>query len=281
MIGQADVDAAYEKLIAEFPIENYVDESVRFQMQGVTREISRFVPEIQGRRLLDLGCGPMDKTAILQYLGFQCFAADDLSDPWHLRDKNDEKIVGFARRMGIEFYRQRSDDYSIPFELESFDIVCSLAVIEHLHQSPRELLNCMGQFAVPNGLIVVGMPNAVNLRKRLSVAIGKSNHVPVDQFYYSEGIWRGHVREYTLRETEFICRSNGFDVLTATTCEALAPVKLRRPMREIYTFLGNVIPTLRSNLIVICRKPRDWQPVLVDNAAFKDALKRSVPRGVA
>ena len=77
-------------------------------------------------------------------------------------------------------------------------------VIEHLHQSPRDILNSAGAYLKPDGLLVVVMPNAVNLRKRISVALGRSNYTPARGFFENEGVWRGHVREYTFQETNQI-----------------------------------------------------------------------------
>ena len=281
MEAGTDFTQAYDRLAAEFPIPRYIDESLRYQMQFVVNFIREYVPEFEGRRLLDIGSGPMNKTAIFQFLGFSCSAADDLSDPWHQRDDNVKKIKAFANTTGINFFQQQSDNYAIPFAPNSFDIVCSHAVIEHLHESPRGLLNTMGTFAKDDGLILVGMPNSVNLRKRLSVLMGKSNHVPIDQFYHSTGVWRGHVREYTLSETAYICGEAGFEVLSSRTCEDLAQTKLKPPLRNLYVLAGKLIPTLRSSLLVLCRKPKNWTPREANDALFRSAIKRSIPDGIA
>ena len=45
-----------------------------------------------GSTILDFGCGPCDKTAVLQFLDFHCSACDDLQDDWHKIPGNREKI---------------------------------------------------------------------------------------------------------------------------------------------------------------------------------------------
>jgi len=185
----------------------------------------------ENKCLLDIGCGPMDKTGVFQLLGFQCYAVDDLSDPWHHRNNNIQKIKNYAKRLGISFFHQQEDDLPLPFEPKSFDVVCAFAVIEHLHESPRNLLNTMGSFLRTNGLLIITMPNSVNLSKRLSVLMGQTNYVPVDQFFYSIDTWRGHVREYTLNEVVYICKESGFDVVSSTLIESLAHKKLGTPLR--------------------------------------------------
>ena len=247
----------------------------------IVRELRRYLPSFHQRRLLDIGSGPMDKTAMFKLLGFQCYAADDLTDPWHQRNDNADKIKEFAERTGIEFFHQTATDYALPFEPESFDVVCALGVIEHLHESPRCLLNTMGRFVRRDGLLVIAMPNSVNLRKRLSVLFGRTNYLSIDAFYHSAGQWRGHVREYTLSETVFICQTTGFEVLTQRTFEHLACKNLPTPLREFYLMLTSIVPTLGSSLLVICRKLVSWEPQAEDPEAFRVAISRVVPKAIA
>ena len=272
---------AFKEIQKVFPFENYIDKAVYAEMYAISYELRKYLKEFKHKRLLDIGSGPMDKTGIFQMLGFDCWAADDLNDPWHLRNNNINKINEYAKNIGIDFYHQNPGEYNIPFEVNSFDVVCSLAVIEHLHESPRGFLNSMGTFARPGGLIVVVMPNSVNLRKRLSVLLGRTNYPPVDMFFNCIENWRGHVREYTLKETEYICRASGFEVLLGTTFEHLAHQQLRTPLRQLCILLGNIIPTLRSGLLVVCRKPESWKALKDDPEAYRRSLARGVPNGVA
>ncbi len=264
-----------------FPFENYINKATSLVMQAIVYELRKYLVDFEHKRLLEIGSGPMDKTGVFQSLGFECYAVDDLNDPWHLRNDNISKIKKYAEDIGINFYHQKLGEYNIPFEKNSFDVVCSLAVIEHLHESPRELLNSMGTFARPGGLLVIEMPNSVNLRKRISVFLGRTNYPPVDMFFNCIGNWRGHVREYTLKETEYICRASGFEILSSTTFEHLAHQKLRTPLRQLYILFGKIIPTLCSGLLVVCRKPESWRAVKEDPEAFRRSLGRILPEGVA
>lgn len=247
----------------------------------IVEELRKYMPTFDQKYLLDIGSGPMDKTAMFRFLGFECWAADDLTDPWHQRYDNARKIKGFAQQAGISFFQQTPSEYAIPFEPESFDVVCALGVIEHLHASPRDLLNTMGRFVRRDGLLIIAMPNSVNLRKRLSVLLGRTNYPSVDSFYHSTGQWRGHVREYTLSEAAYICKAAGFEVLTQRTFEHLAFKKLSFPLRDIYLMLTSIVPTLGSGLLVICKKPASWKPQVEDPEAFRVAISNVVPQAVA
>ena len=56
-----------------------------------------------GSIILDFGAGPCDNTAIIQSLGYTCFAADDLRDSWHKNPEAKEKILKFAAYFNIDF----------------------------------------------------------------------------------------------------------------------------------------------------------------------------------
>jgi len=281
MLFKEEFDRAFEFVRSAFPFDQYMDVATYYETYAVVAELHRHWPHFHGKQCLDIGCGPMDKTAMLQRLGFSCCAVDDLGDPWHQRGDNNRLIKEFAATIGIDFYQQPVDDHTIPFKKGRFDVVCALGVIEHLHESPRNLLNTMGGYLRSGGLLVLLMPNAVNLRKRLSVLAGRTNYVPVDQFFHSAGTWRGHVREYTLDETKYICREAGFQVRSARTYESLAQRKLKSPVRQIYQLLGKVIPGSQSGLLVVAQKPEGWQVCQPNAAAFRKASERSVPPGAA
>ena len=276
-----ELDRVFTEVSASFPIKEYFNQGKYQEMYVILNTLKDYLPDFKGKKLLDIGSGPMDKTAIFQAMGLQCYAVDDLGDPWHKRNDNIIKIKKYAESKGITFYHQKESDHTIPYKLESFDIVCSLRVIEHLHESPRNLLNTMGTYLKPKGLLIITMPNSVNLRKRISVLMGQTNYVPVNQFFHSQGIWRGHVREYTLSETVYICKEVGFEVIASRTFENLVKMKLRGLLRYLYLLLGYILPGTRSGLLVICRKPASWASVNADPEAFRKISAISVPNGIA
>jgi SAM-dependent methyltransferase len=275
----SDILTAIKKVEEAFPFKGYITKGKRKGMIDLAQQLDCHLKG-EGGRLLDIGSGPMETTAVFAQLGYECCAVDDLSDPWHRRNDNLEAIIQFSKQMGIDFHLQSYDDYSIPFLHDSFDIVILNAVIEHLHESPRNILNTAGSFLRTDGLICVTMPNSVNLRKRLSVLRGLSNYPPIDQFFHCCGRWRGHVREYTLGETVYICKMAGYEVLTATTFEEIAYDRLGGLVLQLYLLLCQIIPTCRSALCVIARKPKNWTPVKEDAKAYREAIATSVPPGV-
>ncbi|HVR40863.1 MAG TPA: class I SAM-dependent methyltransferase [Thermoanaerobaculia bacterium] len=275
------VRGAFEEVKRAFPFDDYIDESTYHELVAIARALERTLGDFRSKKLLDVGSGPMNKTAVLQRLGISCAAVDDLSDPWHTRTGNDEKIKRFAADAGIDF-RQHFVEQSLPFPNETFDVVCCMDIIEHLHESPRSLLNAVGPVLKTGGLLLITMPNSVNLRKRISVLLGRTNYVNVGEFFYALGTWRGHVREYTLSETAYIVEQAGYEVVSKETFEALAPIKLRPPLLQAFLAIASLAPTFRSGLLVLARKPASWKPLEVteETARKLAAGTGSIPKGV-
>lgn len=263
-----------------FPFQDYLEEGFAYGLSGVVSEVTRLAPP--PARLLDIGAGPMNVTAVFARLGYACSAVDDLLDPWHRRDDNVDRIKEFAESEGIEFHRHQPPDYEIPFPEEAFDVVLLNSVVEHLHQSPRQLLNSAFEHANSGGMVVVTTPNSVNLRKRLDVLRGRTNYPPVDQFFHSDQ-WRGHVREYTLAEARYVLEQAGGTVEVARTYDN-SLVLSRLPNRIVrwgYVRLTDLLQGLRPALLVIARKPEGWRPVPFDEQAHRAATAASLPRGVS
>lgn len=245
----------FEEVKEKFPVPSYMDEIVFYQTSFILKNILRLSQ--QGRpnlKLLDIGCGPMEKTAIFSKFGIECFGADDLSDPWHREGDNLDAIIRFANQSSINFHLQKTTDYSIPFERESFDIVVAIEVVEHLHSSPKMFIETAKSFLRPGGLLVLTTPNAVNLRKRISVLFGKTNYPKVNDFYFSGETWRGHVREYTLEELVWCVDQAGLDVVLQDTYEPFAGKKLSGLSKSLYIALGNLNKYFRSGLLVVGKK---------------------------
>lgn len=271
------LDSAFDAVAAEYPFPNYLTEASRRQLRAMMSALGNLLPE--NPTLLDVGSGPLDKTAVLQRIGFQCSAVDDLSDPWHLLGDNRQKVLDFARREGIAFHLQTEGDYTIPFPREHFDVVTSFAVIEHLHDSPRLILNAMGEHLKTGGLMVIEMPNAVNLRKRLDVLRGRTNYSPLGELYHSLGPYRGHVREYTLNETVELCELSGFVVHHAAHFDHLGQ-SLPFGARQAYALAGRLMPSLYTGLLVVAEKPGGWTPRGECSESYFRAIAGATPYAV-
>lgn len=246
---QDSIDAACTWLERNFPLDGYLSlgtDSHR-SIAGLVREM---LPE--GGRILDIGCGPCDKTAVLSRLGYDCTGIDDFADPWHRSEGNLARIADFARRAGVALVE--GDGHALPFKPGSFDAVLLCDVIEHLHSSPRAMLSRALELLRDDGALIISVPNAVNLRKRIDVLRGRTNYPPYGQFLDSGDVWRGHVREYTWGDLEQLARTLALrDVRVEGRHHMLAV--LPRWARSPFRALTAPLPALRDSLVLCGRKP--------------------------
>jgi SAM-dependent methyltransferase len=261
--GRSAVRAAIADVDRRFPFQGYFAASPQ-SYADVAEVVCRFVPV--GGRILDFGAGPLDKTAVLQELGYHCFAVDDLSDPWHLLADNRERILRFGAAEGIEYSLA---DESLPDG--PFDMVMAHDILEHFHDSPRELLTGLLERTNPGGHLFVTVPNAANLRKRIALARGQTN-LPPFAHYFWETPWRGHVREYVLDDLRQLAHFMGLDVVELRGAHHLAH-RLPTVLRSVY-LLAAKASGLRDSLVLVARKPPAWTAPSFANPGTWQEIRR-------
>jgi 2-polyprenyl-3-methyl-5-hydroxy-6-metoxy-1,4-benzoquinol methylase len=251
MAAMEAVEHAVAEVSRRFPFPGYIEASPRGAHQ-IAEAVQRVLPA--GASILDWGAGPCDKTAVLQALGYRCTAFDDLSDPWHTADGNRAKILEFAAQEGIA-YRLASGGESLG---GPFDMVMLHDVMEHLHDSPRPLLVDLLQRTHDGGYLFLTVPNAGNARKRLDVLRGRTNLPSFPFYFWYEGTWRGHVREYVRDD---LCQLAAFLDLEIVELRGVHHLAHRLPLhvRLPYTALTRVFDGLRDSWMLIARKPPGWQ----------------------
>jgi SAM-dependent methyltransferase len=94
---------------------------------------------------------------------------------------------------------------SIEFPEDTFDVVTSFDSIEHWHGSPKPALHALTRALRPGGLFFIGLPNCVNLRKRLTVPFGYGRWCSIRDWYEAPTL-RSHVHEPDVGELLYIAR---------------------------------------------------------------------------
>jgi len=245
-------DEAIAWLTEHFPFDGYLSLGTDAH-RGIAELVRDRVPE--GGEVLDIGCGPCDKLAVLSQLGYRCTGLDDFGDPWHRNSANLRAITRFAERAGVALVE--GDGEALPFREERFDAVLVCDVIEHLHASPRALLTGALEVLRDDGWLVVSVPNAVSIRKRLDVLRGRTNYPPYAQFFAADRVWRGHVREYSWGDLAQLAQFLGLadaSIHGAHHLLGVLPAWARGPFRLALS----PTPSLRDTLILCGRKPGGW-----------------------
>jgi SAM-dependent methyltransferase len=89
-----------------------------------------------------------------------------------------------------------------------FDVITTFDSMEHWHHSPKRLFGEVVEKLNPRGAFVLGVPNCVNLRKRITVPFGIGKWTRIQDWYDAE-VFRGHVREPDVSDLKYIARDLG------------------------------------------------------------------------
>jgi SAM-dependent methyltransferase len=136
---------------------------------------------VGGKRVLDLGCGEGYGADLLASHAAEVVGVDLAPEAiYHARST--------YRRPNLRFLY--GDIYDLQLEDNSFDVVCSLQVIEHLHQ-PERFMEEARRVLKPGGICVITTPN------RLIISPGRDTPInPFHIFEFDRGQFEEFMRGY-------------------------------------------------------------------------------------
>lgn len=128
-VASSAPEEALRKIDLSAPDLTFVEPRAARDSRELMSEVKARLPA--GGAALDLGCGPRDQSAPLEYLGF--------------------------RYVGVDYAHSEADllgdAHAIPFADDSFDCIFSYAVLEHLH-NPFVALREVGRVLRPGGWFI-------------------------------------------------------------------------------------------------------------------------------
>jgi SAM-dependent methyltransferase len=163
---------------------------------------------VEGGRVCDLGCFIPYTPLLLARLGYEVTAVDRYE---FYGEAFQERIMSLAARHGIELRDLDILNDDLP-AVGRFDVVLLTAVVEHLHGSPRRLMQSVRGMLNRDGLLVFEVPNIAEFYRRLALLIGRSPLPPYTDYFRSEYPFFGHSREMTVDEVRFLLTETGFTV---------------------------------------------------------------------
>lgn len=250
-----NIDTIINDIQLNFPFKNYFENGFSIH-KSILNEIQKFTTS--GAKILDLGCGACDKVATLSAAGYRCTGYDDFNDPWHRKNDNLNKIKNFASKFSVNIIEAKGK--ALPFSDNEFDAVILNDVIEHLHESPQYLLNEACRCIKKGGILLITVPNAVNIRKRLFVIAGKTNYPPFEEYFWNEGIWRGHIREYVKDDLLQLAKFMKLNIIQINSSDYMlnSVSKLIKPIFKAITYFA---PGWKDSWLMICKKPESWTKI--------------------
>jgi SAM-dependent methyltransferase len=223
----------------------------------------------RGKKLVDLGAGLSVFGPVCKAYGMDVTLIDDFGGGGGVdldRPETSMPLLDvFERRFGLSIVRSNFLEEPLPLPTSSVDAITCFHSLEHWHHSPKRLFKEIVRILKPGGLLVIATPNAVNLRKRTFVLLGKSN-LPTLKDWYDEGdpVFRGHVREPIIADLKGLIERNGMKVegvygrnFIGQRSKVLAGVPapilgfVARASQAVLRFF----PSLCSDIHVVGRKP--------------------------
>jgi 2-polyprenyl-3-methyl-5-hydroxy-6-metoxy-1,4-benzoquinol methylase len=271
-ITKDQIYSAFLEIRSSFPFDGYLNDSHFFKYYQIISKIKgEYSP---GSTILSIGSGPCDLEAILSKLNYSVTAVDDLSDQWHLIGENKQRIKNFARKFNVNLIVQPA--VITQLNENSFDVVLMIDILEHLVGSPRDLLNYGISMLKPNGIIIIEVPNTVNLKNRITVLFGKSNQVSAKCIFWTVGKYRSHFREYTkpeLKEIMSNLKLKNIEVQLLNIGTEITYQSTKQIPKKIaiflYRFISGTYPNFRDTIIISGKKPKEWVPVCISLEKFK------------
>ena len=161
------------------------------------------------------------------------------------------------RSHGVEIFSRDVIQFGIEDIEGSFDIITSFDSMEHWHNSPKRLFESVFRKLRPNGVFVLGVPNCVNLRKRISVPMGIGKWSDMESWYEADH-FRGHVREPDTKDLLYIGRDMKLIDLKLYGCNWLgygSRFRLARIATLFFDYPLRLRPSLCSDIYLVGRKP--------------------------
>lgn len=142
----------------------------------------------------------------LASLGRPSMLVDDFD--WLRRHEMGPTVFAMFDRRGVQAIQRDVIAEGLDFPDGSLAAVTAFHVMEHVHSSPKRLHAAIVRSLLPGGVFMLGGPNCVNLRKRITVPLGKSKWSQMADWYEAE-TFRGHVREPDVADLHYIARDMG------------------------------------------------------------------------
>lgn len=179
---------------------------------------------------------------------------DDFNDA--INHQVDSSILDLHKSLGVEVISRDMVEIGIGDIPGSFDIITTFDSMEHWHHSPKKLFNDVVEKLKPGGVFVLGVPNCVNMKKRLAVPLGMGKWSEMLDWYEADR-FRGHVREPDVDDLRYIARDMGLSdvrILGRNWCGHYSENLATRLATKIMEYPLRLKPSLCSDIYMVGRK---------------------------
>jgi 2-polyprenyl-3-methyl-5-hydroxy-6-metoxy-1,4-benzoquinol methylase len=187
---------------------------------------------------------------------------DDFNDP--VNQQAGASILDLHRSYGVEVISRDVVANGVRDIKGWFDVITTFDSMEHWHNSPKRLFHEVAEKLKPGGVFVLGVPNSVNIRKRIAVPLGMGKW-SVMQDWYEVDVFRGHVREPDVSDLMYIAhdmRLTDIKIYGRNWLGYYSENQVVRFATKILDYPLRLKPSLCSDIYMIGKKPNDKAPLI-------------------
>lgn len=164
--------------------------------KAIYEHIREYASKISKKRILDIGCGTGNYTSLFAINNNNVIGLD-IND---FRKEKYKKKFKFTKYKGNEF----------PFRKNSFDVIVSFDVIEHV-EDDEGFIQEMYRVLKKGGECLFTTPNRLRLSNFIKIIIGKKPQYPLTLSEDGDLGELIHIREYTKRDLYALYTSRGIN----------------------------------------------------------------------
>jgi SAM-dependent methyltransferase len=235
----------------------YPDGMSAAQLRDVPRiafHLKLLTERVPSGRVADIGGGVGLFSVGAKVLGYDSVLVDDFRDT--VNHEHGDNALAPHRKHGVEVISRDVIADGVELAPASFDAFTSFDSLEHWHHSPKPLLHQLMQALKPGGWLILGAPNCVNMRKRLTVPWGRGKWSSMQE-WYEQPVFRGHVREPDVSDLRYIARDLQLTktrIIGRNWQGRISPSTLVRTMTAIFDLPLRINPAWCADLYLLGRK---------------------------
>lgn len=207
----------------------------------------------KGGRVADIGGGWGSFALGCAASGLQSTLVDDFRDSGFFNEEDMAAMRRVYDKYGLTVISRDVVANNLDFPDASLDTITIFDSLEHWHNSPKKVLARVTKIVRPGGSFIAGVPNCVNLRKRITVPLGRGKWSQMAD-WYEQDVFRAHVREPDVDDLHYIARDMRLadvQILGRNWSGYCSPSRLTRTVTPLVDALLRLRPSLCSDLYLI------------------------------
>jgi SAM-dependent methyltransferase len=206
--------------------------------------------------VVEFGAAPGDQIAALARLGYRATALElgVASDEWGAHGEGG--MAKLFEDTGVRGVQWDLEVTPYPLDDSAFDAVVMTEVFEHLREYPIESLREARRVLRPGGRLYFTTPNAVYLKNRVRLLLGRSVATPLPDWI--DGLPHArHAREYTFAEVRELMALAGLRIVREQSRHFYEGTggRFARAGKRIVGTLARLRPSLGPAIIVVAERP--------------------------